>query len=462
MLLRLGRSLALLLITMIVVWLLVLGWWQSNDHSPGRGESLLYLVVLPLALFGGFMLLRAFIDNLRSPPPPPAKAPEASATATAEPSAEDAAERTLQWAVLGEALECAAGSDAASVMAALAAGASPTPDKQLKDADGFPAFTARVSGLDTDPVSEALASIGPVELWPETLLRSVALADGALGTVLPVLRDLLEANPDAAPQLRLVWRLESDPEAAVVNHLRQWLADTHLAELPADAVHIDIAGADDTGALALIDTLVRPVRRLETPTLVLALASTSALSEAALAHWQHQGRLFTPQHQQGQLPGEAACALLLATPELAEALGADAPVRLSRVNLKVRDKSADAAGRISPALCAGLVTELLELAGLAPADLVALVADCDHRASRQGEALGVLDERFETLDPAADYAPVGTVTGSCAPVGALLGLACATEWVREKQAPVVALSVQHPTLRAAVLLTPAPQPDSPS
>ena len=42
MLLRLGRSLALLLITMIVVWLLVLGWWQSNDHSPGRGESLLY------------------------------------------------------------------------------------------------------------------------------------------------------------------------------------------------------------------------------------------------------------------------------------------------------------------------------------------------------------------------------------------------------------------------------------
>src|SRR5574343_989071 len=56
------------LLTFALVWALVLGWWQSNDHEPSRMELGLYLAALPLALVGGFLLLRGFIDHLKADP----------------------------------------------------------------------------------------------------------------------------------------------------------------------------------------------------------------------------------------------------------------------------------------------------------------------------------------------------------------------------------------------------------
>jgi hypothetical protein len=55
------------LLTFALVWALVLGWWQSNDHQPGKLGIGLYLAALPLALVGGYLLLRGFIDHLKTP-----------------------------------------------------------------------------------------------------------------------------------------------------------------------------------------------------------------------------------------------------------------------------------------------------------------------------------------------------------------------------------------------------------
>jgi len=35
------------LLTFALVWALVLGWWQSNDHQPGKLEIGLYLAACP-------------------------------------------------------------------------------------------------------------------------------------------------------------------------------------------------------------------------------------------------------------------------------------------------------------------------------------------------------------------------------------------------------------------------------
>jgi hypothetical protein len=460
MLIRIARLLAMLLVTLIVVWALVLGWWQANDHSPSPTESLLYLVALPLALVGGFMLLTGFIDGLRQPPAPVATASTSAPDTGAPLEVTDAAERRHRAHLLASAMAVPAGSDAAALIAAAQAGAAPKPDAELKDADGFPAFTARVATVDVDAFRESLDALEAAAHWPEARMRSLALVDAALCDLLPALKEQLEARPCPGITLRLDWLLDGELPDSLRQALSRWITDTHLHALEPLAVTLALHPlADEAAALQLTDARIQAMAKAVEPCVSIILAGSSNLDATRIARWQADGRLFTPQRQQGQIPGEGAAALALVTPETGDHLALDAPISLSRLSLGQRDKSADAGGRITPALCNHLADGLLQALETPAATVAALVSDSDHRASRQAEALGMLDERFETLDPARDYLAVGTIGGSATPVGALIGLLCAAEQAREKQAPVLALSVQHPTMRAVALLMPPPAPE---
>jgi len=461
MLIRIIRLFALFLVTLIVVWALVLGWWQSNDHEPTNTESLLYLIALPLALFGGFILLNGFINGLRNPPPAkPAEAPAPEANAAAQT---DDAERRQQLTILGNALVTPVGQDVPAVIAAVQAGKAPKPDAMLKDEDGFPVFTARVEDIDLPVFVDGLKAFTDVDRWPEALPRALAMADSVFSELLVDLRDLLDAHAQAEIALRIEWVLDGPVDDAMCGQIKAWLHETHLQAFAPRVFQVNLHPAtDDLAALRLIDAMVVGLNQTPTPSVAVVVASMSNLSEPRILQWQTERRLFTPKQQTGQIPGEGAAGIALATEASAQLLAPESPLRISRVNIHARGKPADGGGRISAELCTQLATDLLRIADCPAATISALVSDGDHRATRQGEALGVIDDSFEALDPAQHYAAVGTVCGSAPPVTALLALQCAVQMVRDASAPVLALSVQHPTLRAVALIQPLPDPESPT
>ncbi|QID18111.1 hypothetical protein G3580_10960 [Nitrogeniibacter mangrovi] len=452
---RIARVLALLVITTVVVWALVLGWWQAGGHTPSASESLLYLVALPLALVGGFMLLNGFISGLKQPPAPAVAAPAAT---TAPEARTAAAERRSQLAVIAGSVLCAAGAQPDAILAAMADGRTPGPDEHLRDADGFPVFAARVPTIATEAIVEAMASHADVSHWPPSLLRQLALLEPVLDALHTPLAERLEAADGAHLALRLHWLPDRMPAPEIDATLRDWLRHGILADLAPDRWQLHVHGTgDDAVAWRLIDDLHGTLNGAAAPTLAVVLATASHLSEADIARWQQEGLLFTAAHQQGRIPGEAAAGLILAGTTHAGTKG----VHLSRINQDVRDKSADAGGRISGALSARLCDELLTLADCEAARVAALVTDADHRASRQAEAIGLIDERFEALEPAEHYIALSSVAGSAAPATALAALVCAAHMAETTDGPVLALSVQHPTQRAAALLQPgAPAPST--
>lgn len=459
MLIRVLRLFALLLIILIVVWALVLGWWQSNDHTPSTTENLLYLVALPLALFGGFVLLNGFINGLRNAPP--AKAEPATSASAAPLEQTDDAERRHQLVLLASALITAAGQDASSVIASTQAGKAPKPDSTLKDEDGFPVFSSRVDDIEMSAFVESIGAFADTSAWPEELMRNLAMADRVFSDLFIELRDLLDPHAHTDFDLRVDWVMDKPVDAAWLAGIETWLQETHLATLAPRRARIQLhACVDDLSALRLVDELIVELNGRPGPAIATVVASMSNLSDPRVMQWQRERRLFTPQQQNGQIPGEVAAGILLTPEATARLLAAESPLSLSRINIHQRDKPADAGGRISADLCTRLASDLLRLLECPAATVAALVSDGDHRATRQAEALGVIDDTFEALDPSQHYAPIGTVCGSAPPASALLALQCAAQMVRDTGAPVLALSVQHPVLRAAALIQPLPDPES--
>lgn len=456
------RYAALFLITGIVIWALVLGWWQSNDHSPSPGESALYLLALPIALFGGFVFLNAFIKNMRTPSAPPETAPDSS-TSTIDPAAlaSEAGLRRRQLAVLANSIYAPGSVDAAGFLDVVREGKTPQPDKQLKDDDGFPAFVARIAEVDDLSNAEHLAQFDDVAEWPNGFVRNMAILEQVLIGILPDTLSLIDTDKASDVFLRIVWITDAKLDKTQLERAHAWLMTHHFSGIASGRLDLAIEMADDDIALPMrINQLCDLTPDATEDAVTLLLATASNVSEVTLRQWQARGTLFLPDQQNGQIPGEMGAAVLLAAPLLATQLSDEKPILVSRPNAQARDKSADAGGRISADLCTRLCEELLSLFECTPDQLGALVTDSDHRASRQAEALGVITEDFTQLEPTQDFLALGTAAGTAPPASALLMLACATELSREKDGPVLALSVQHPTRRAAMLLMPAPDPVS--
>ncbi len=458
MIARIARLSLVLIIAFAVIWALVLGWWKSIDHTPSGTDTLLYLVALPLALFGGLVLLRGFIDGLRQAP---AQTPDDEGVS--EPVSDDhadAADRAFELVVLyGKALT-AAGESAAEVLASARESKNPQPDKTLTNDEGFPVFTVRVDRLEVDTVAETL---------PETddrpaseMLRTLALTDALVPDALSQVLALLEGAGDDTT-LRVIWVVPetwSDAETALAEH---WLKTTHLAEAPDGRTRLAIHRAsDDTTVFQLIDDLIVAINRDQRHEVCLLMATASHLGEATVQTWQARGELFAPQTPHGQVPGEAAAAIVLADAATGASSEIDAPPRIHRIHRVRRDKSADAKGKISSATIKTLIDSLLHVHDVDPAAVAALVADADLRPSRQTEILGAIDDGFEALEPGESCVSIGAACGSASPAGALIALLCAADEVSTHGAPALALSAQHPHMRAAALLQPAPVPPTPT
>lgn len=451
-------------LTIAIVWALVLGWWQSNDHRPDPRELALYLLALPLALIGGYWLLRFSIDRLKAKPENGAAVPP---VADADPLAlaqakTTAAERLFSLPVVETFVVAAGGASADEILAAVEAGKRPEPLPELVDDAGFPVFAAAAE-LDLAAAAETFADSPPglrKLLERDDALRALWLLDKVLRPACELIAQLAESAEPSSDKLKLqlfcllpaAWKDSYFADLCSWLQLFDW-PPSKVAEL-----HIEIVPvASDVDALRQVDAAILEANREADGEhlLILVAGAMSAVTRDDVAEREATTGLFSPQNQEQPIPGEGAVAILFAPEAACARLNLTEYVTVSRVAHAIRDKSLYAGGRIRGVLIGELLADLLKVSGVAAEDIKAAVIDTDHRSVHVAEMLEGLDTALPHLDPLKDCPATGTVNAFLTPLGGLLALACACHRARADQAPTLCLSNQHDRERAALLVRPA-------
>lgn len=449
------------LLTFAIVWALVLGWWQSNDTEPSKLDLALYLGAFPVALIGGYLLLRSFIEHLKAPQTaikvdaPVLQDDDPLSAASAKTAA---LERAFTICLVDGFVVTAVGVSADDVLGAVSTGQRPEPSFRLSDEAGFPVFLAAVDDLDVEGMIEKIS--GGISLMHELadhddIVRALALLDRLLGEVQERLNPLLVQSAELL-KLHVMWLLPSNWSGSLFAGLTIWLQLNYWPDLGREQLKISlIPVANEVDALMHVDDVILQLNRDPANNeLILLLGAVSAVDEKTVENRLACNILFSAKHQDRKIPGEGAVGLLLASRPTAERLESAELTIVSRVSMGGRNKPIDAGGRINGKLIEQLLVGLLDVTGIENGQIKSMLFDADHRANRVSEAMEGVGQTLEHLDPIEDCHAIGTVTGDLSPIGSLIALACARSKVLATEAPVLCLSNQHERDRALVLAMP--------
>lgn len=473
---------ALLVLIVCAVWMGMLWHWEQSQHQPDTREAVLYLGLLPAFLWIGALLLVWAWSAVVVPARAAAAAPGAEAATVgagnSSPGASSgAAERERSHAVLSAHLHVNAGSSASAVLSALRGGeVRPDLDPVLRDAGGLPLLSGRMAELDLTALDESLApwldGAPAAQRLSARTLRALAALREPLQRVAQdlalwphLLVDDGDAPPSSSPQPQLRVLALVAPEAPARERplIAAWLQHTLVQVGGLDARRVVAeplpADAPSPGALwRAADRLQTALAREQRPDWVLLVAAGSAVDEAAVEDWGARGRLFHSQsHPKGLMPGEGAAVLALGPADWPPSPAHEGPLsQLHRVAVAERDKSVEAAGRVSSRCLEDTLDHALRAAGLSADAVQGLSTDADQHSPRNGELFGAVLARLAHLDVNEDMALLGAASGHLEPAGGLAAVVLAVHQVTAKgEAPVqhaLALSVAHPTERWACVL----------
>lgn len=493
------KAVLLCVVVTALVWLVTLWHWQTAGRDVSGAEIVGQLFVLPLVLTAVLLLAVWGVSRLRESAARPlvvaSMARPSLAGAVAAPVAVD--ERLLSVAVLQAAVRLAVDGSSDQVLAQMQAGeVRPGLDFELQDVDGAPVFTARLPDLDVESLRESL----PPEVG-DRVVRALALLQQPADQLLERVAELAQLWPvavepkarpsliDAAPQPSMKAHLSGmgpavSPAASCAallprlslrlavpaawteverEHASAWLR-MRCASLVDEAPVLreapptpHVHALEQPDALwALLDQQTVQWSREAQPQWGVVLVADSALDAHEIERRQAVGELFTGTHQTGRIPGEGAAGLLLSTlnwPGLDEQV--PMPARLQRPARLRRDKSADAVGRVGPAVLQDAMGQALSVCAALPADLVRVVADADHRASRTAELFEALQGVAPGLDPMLSVTRVGDACGDLGLASALVPVALAAGLAQQDDATGVTLAVHvqatHERLAVALL-----------
>lgn len=486
------KTLLLFTLVTFVVWVAVLWHWEVTHREMTVSDIVIYLGVLPLAIVG---LILAFgwawkgaKERAAAPPAP------AAGSGPAAPPAQEDAQRHATVKVLA-AHVCSPTGEAADDMLAAAEAGKPKPElfDALRDDDGRPVVCARIASMDTEafkqqlePVLAAVRGHKPEwehAAWPEHVVRALTALQEPMGKALqslqPWAQQLGAAPPDDAPpasaaptgkpnamvRTLVAWPLEwSEFDIALANGwLRSCIGDVSATPIPASRFAVDAKPLTGEELLLKADQLLQLLAREGRNDVVLVAACHSGISEAAVGQLSRERRLFSPEHHpKGVMPGEGAAALVLALPQWPAAPDEeDPPVHLHRPCVAKRDKSIEAAGKVSSDCLRQAVGHALTAGRIEPDKVGALVCDADQHSQRSTELFGTTLELLPHLDPTEDMRLIGVGTGHTGVANALLVVAAAAARARSADKPTVALTLGDAFWRLALLVRPAaPQPDT--
>jgi hypothetical protein len=131
-------------------------------------------------------------------------------------------------------------------------------------------------------------------------------------------------------------------------------------------------------------------------------------------------------------------------------------VQLHRLSAQRRDKSADAAGRVTAATLTETLRQLIEAAALPSEQLTLVLSDTDLRPSRTGELFEALQQAAPHLASLELTRCAGTACGAIGLVAAPLTLALAAERTQQQREATLVLAHADPFDRLAAVLSPSP------
>jgi hypothetical protein len=451
-------------------WTGAIAYWRDSTRMPAPGELAGAMLALPLALLLMLWLGKKLLLRLLAGPAL-AAAPGLAAPLQAEAAAPPALPAPLQ--IVAASLRMPGGATPAELLAAMRSRqARPALDDELLDEDGYPLLCGRVEGIDEEAQQQLLAAwlrehpqaglaSDPFPFNPEDL-RALALGADVLADLLDeALQHALSAGTAAspasvAPMLRLHPLMPASWSAAQRQAGDAWLR--HLAReqgwpaqtlLPADE-----PGTRQPAPFALLNQLAVHAPT-QPPCLAIVLACDSCLGELRVHALSSQGQLFSAAQANGQIPGEGAAGLLLASPGAAAPLDEPAPVLLHRAATGELPQGASQQGKTDKSMLADLGRQALAAAGDEAAAAIALIsADTDQRANRMLELMQCAGALLPQLDLGEQVLGVGAACGQCGAVTTLAALAMARQAAADDGAHVLCLSNLDPLQRGALVIGP--------
>lgn len=487
---QLIKGVALFVAVTCFVWVAVLWRWDATSRAMSIDDILIYLGLLPLAIFGFALALRwawrSAAARQAAATAAAVAAPAGQAPAAAAQGSEEA-ERHATVQLLAAHAVSACGSTLNEMLAAMKDG-KPRPelDKLLRDPDGLPVICARIPDLSLDELTQALEpaieavrtrqpEFASLEFPVQAQRALAALAEPlnkALAALAPWHANLgVDAEGKAPPQpvgkavgvLRVLigWPLEwtEFTQAVASEWARGLLVSGAATPIPAARVRLRARSVQGTELWLDAERLLHSMAREKREDVVLVAACHSDLDEDAIERLDQQQRLFSAQRRpKGVMPGEGAVTLLLAPTGWPDDPGADdRPVLVHRAAAMQRDKSVEDTGRITSATLAEVATQAVSASQVLAADMAALACDADQHTARGTELFGMTLQLLPQLDAVEDMRVAGTLTGHLGSVSVLLAVAGAAALARELDKPCLAVSVGDPKMRLALVAKTPPK-----
>lgn len=454
------RPLAFVVLVFGVIWCTMIVRWRMANRVPNGTDVALYLVALPLGLLLGFVLLRKVIDATKKRRQKAAQADVADADA-AEPVTPEDPSLAWQLPIFATDVLFAGGDTPAALIDAARASQRAELHPTLRDGQGLPVFAVAVDDVDTAVIDDSLPDAA--QGWSESRKRALVLAQTLATRVLDEHFDALRAADPSAdmppgrakprPLLQLEWLLPVHWSDADRDTAQAWLTSQLAAQgWSAPSLQVTVSGiGSGAAALKRLDDLNRAFHG-DAPRLPhLLLASDSHIDEASIAEWDAAHRLHGASRPEGQVPGEGACALLLAAKHPA---GEAELARLHRLLAAQRAQPVDKPGRLQADTFNELIGQALERAKLEADAPAHLVSDTDMRASRSAEAMHLVEQALPERDPVETLLPLGIANGECGAALALATVAVAAQLAVDTQQPGLILSHHDASLRAVAVVTP--------
>jgi hypothetical protein len=500
------KTLALLLVITVLVWLTTLWRWQSTQMNPSASDIVVHLVLMPIALTAALVLTIWFIKRLRAYAAAPIVAKPAAGAASATDASPSTRQQPSSFKVLASTVLVRAGTDWAGAQDVIQSGdCKPELDALLKDENGTPVFTAALPDVASDLVNDSINELLPTlraqqpELWngfecPPDVSRALALMEASVGGMREALATQWEAlnaslnttinasRPGPAtgsasaagwPMATIRVGIPSRWSAASQQIAQAWLGQlfepvisaglqaagqsSAMAKSVQPAVQLHVHAVDTSEAFWLLaDQQLQQWQRGGEAGLLLAIAADSLVSEGNVDSLGTAQELFSGSNQRGRVPGEGSAALLLASPHWPELPHAEpASARMHLTSLMRRDKAADAQGRISSATLLQATGDALKGSGHEAPQIGYLTSDVDHRGTRTGELFEVLQELLPHLDTNSDVLRLGVGCGDLGISRLLACLALSATQVQSKNKPTLVLGNFSAFDRFAVVLSPA-------